>query len=150
MITGKGFLQAYGRGLASAHRLHDALFGPFRLVGEDELRQRHRLFDANTAVTEVAPVALEELHGRRVMEIDVVLVGKDELDVAEGIACPRSLADAHLPALDSVESPLRESTADPAITADELEPLAGKVAWVAAQPGRVSPGRSRAARSSRG
>jgi hypothetical protein len=68
------------------------------------------------------------------MEVDVVLVGKNELDVAEGIACPRSLADAHLPALDSVESPRRESTADPAITADELEPLAVKVAWVAAQP----------------
>jgi hypothetical protein len=75
------------------------------------------------------------------MEIDVVLVGKNELDVAEGIACPRSLADAHLATLDSVESPRRESTDDAAVAADEFEALAVEIAWVAAQPGQgLAPG----------
>jgi hypothetical protein len=43
------------------------------------------------------------------MKVDVVVVGEDELDVAEGVACSRSLADAHLAALNRIERPFRES-----------------------------------------
>ena len=84
-------LQADGCGLAFAHRLCDTLLGPFRFIGKNELRQGRWRLDTNAAVTEIAPITLEEWQGGRVMQVNVLLVGKHKLDVAKGIAGPESM-----------------------------------------------------------
>ena len=96
-------------GSAVTHRLADALFGPFGLVLQDETGQRHRLLDADAAVAEVAPVAREQLHGRRVMQVDVVVVRKDELDVAQRVLRAGPLADARAARDSLVEQRRRQS-----------------------------------------
>ena len=136
MTTGNRFLQSKGGGAALGHRLNDAFLGPLRVVGEDEFRQFQRFLDTNAAVAEIAAVALEELRGRGVMEIDVVAVGEDELDVAEGVSGARPLADAHLAALDGIEMRLGEAADGPPVATDEFEALLVEIGRVAPQLGQ--------------
>ena len=84
-------------------------------------------------MAEVAPVALEELHRRRVVQVDVLAVRKDELDVAERVAWPRPLADSCIAGQDGVQHPRGQRLDDAALRGHELEAFAIEVTGVAPQ-----------------
>ena len=68
---------------AAVHRCHNILFGPASASLVGPFRQSRRIFHANTAMAEVAPGSREQLRRRGAIEIDVVRVGKHELDQAQ-------------------------------------------------------------------
>ena len=45
-------------------------------------------------MAEVSPGACEQLHGRRAVQVDIPIVGKDELDESEGILGTGALANS--------------------------------------------------------
>ena len=127
----KRFLQTQCGGAALGHRLNDALLGPFRFLGEDEFCQFDRFLDANAAMAEIAAVFLEQLRRRRVVQVNVVRVGKYELDVAERITRPRPLPDARSAGSDRVLELHAQGVARKAIAHDLGLSVATVGQWIA-------------------
>lgn len=71
----------------------DAIGSPIATILQDEFRQRLRIGDAHTAMTLRAARLVEEEFCRRIVEIDVEVVRKDELHASERIVRSRPLPD---------------------------------------------------------
>src|SRR5690606_15523880 len=125
------FVQADGFGRAAGHGGAYPLFGPLRLVVKNETRQRHGAFDPYAAVAEVAPVAVEKLRRGRMVQIDVHIVGENELDIAQGVALARTLAYAQLAKLRRIQAFAGQAGQHLPLRRDELEALLFKITGIA-------------------
>ncbi len=72
------------------------------VVLEDHFSKLARLLDAHAAVAQGAVRLSEQSLLRRVGHVDVVPIGKAELDVAEWVLATRRLSKAELPDIDAV------------------------------------------------
>ena len=128
-----GLHQRNGRRCPGFHLATDARFVPSGHTRHRKAGQFDRLFDADAAMAEVAPVTREQVDRRRMVKVDVVPVGEHELDVAERVGRPRTLADAQRAGEHCVELRRRQHGVD-AARSHELETFAAPVRRVPAKP----------------
>jgi len=69
----------------ACHRGFDALARPPLFMLEHPLRERDRILHLHAAMAEIAPRAAEQLCRRRVVQVDVGVVRKDELHAPERV-----------------------------------------------------------------
>ena len=87
----------------SLHRGIDRSGCPASLVLQNKSGQRGGIVHSYAPVTEVTANAAEELRLRRTVQVDVVLIGKDELDEAQRVVGTRTLPESKLPAGDATQ-----------------------------------------------
>jgi hypothetical protein len=92
-VDGDLFLERDVLLVSVVHRSLDSRIVPFGTIPQDVACQHIRLLEANAAVTQGAPRPRKQCVGRRVVQVDVVLVRKQELHVAERVAGPGQLAE---------------------------------------------------------
>src|SRR5688572_19525058 len=79
--------------LPGMHRGANPFRGPLRLVTQQVGRQLDGALQPDTAVTQITGELVEEIPGRRVVQVDVVPVGEQELYEPQRVAGPRLLAE---------------------------------------------------------
>src|SRR2546425_7998266 len=85
MCTGRAFFRVTDCSCRALIRGADTLSRSLRLVSQHVLGELDRLFDPDTAVTERAPLAVEERVARRVVQVHIEVVREDELHQAERV-----------------------------------------------------------------
>src|SRR5690606_15475012 len=130
---GNRLVEAQSARFAGTHGSLDAIFAPCRVIAQHELGEFHRLFDTDASVAEIASRPREQSRGGRVVQVDVLVVGEDELDIAQGVAGPWPLPDAPLACPHLRESFFGELADDLAVAGHELEALLIEVGRVATQ-----------------
>ena len=98
------------------------------LVREQRRGELHRVLHPHAAVAVGAVGAGEQRLRRRVVQVDVVLVGEEELDLAQRIAGAGALADAEV--VDVGRRPVDRRGVDHPAARQQLHVLAGEIAGV--------------------
>src|SRR5690606_15680494 len=138
-----GFVQAYRARAAGGHGGFDAFPGPFGLVAQHELSQFNGVFDADAAMAEIASRARKQCSRRRMVQVDVLIVGKNELDVAQRVERTRALPDSPLAAANVGDALLAQLTHHLAVARHELEALPIEIRRITLQTGQGFPARDR-------
>src|SRR5262249_5472447 len=77
--------------LPIVHRGGDTGCVPSWFIAQHPRRKRRRVFDSDASMTEVAARSREKLKFRRAVQVDVVVIRKDELGQPQGVLGSRSL-----------------------------------------------------------